>query len=96
MQTSLVAHGDAQLKAFDWSQQQSLWPIPKYKDTPLIQCTNDRWMVLKDKKQWYSQFGAMRKSKVKPQKACLAWLILYSAIWTQKKAQISTKSMVNA
>ena len=74
------------LKAFQWKNQRNIWPIPPMWIAPPIHCIlNQRWNIPKDRRQWYLLFKSLQGVCLKPKKACLAWFILYRAIWTQKK-----------
>ena len=74
-------------KAFQWTNQRELWPIPPVFQTHNLHLIlNKRWRILWDRRQWNFHLYALWSKYVEPKKACLAWLIMYRAIWTQKKA----------
>ena len=77
-----------QLKALHWMNQREIWPIPPlYQTHNLHLVLKKRWRILWDKKQWNFHLSALWSKYVELKKACLDWLIMYRAIWTQKKAK---------
>lgn len=53
--------------------QIALHLISKYEGSPpLYLILNDKWNVLKDRKQWYAVLHTLWEKEVEPKKACLA------------------------
>ena len=76
-----------QLEAFVWKDSSALWPIPKGWDSTAVHTVlNSRWKTLKDRFQWNSILQSLWSKYIEPKKSCLAWLIAFRAIWTNKKA----------
>ena len=70
-----------------WKDSSSLWPIPKGWDSTAIHTVlNNRWKTLKDRYQWNNALQSLWSKNIEPKKSCLAWLIAFRAIWTNKKA----------
>ncbi|MCO5572277.1 hypothetical protein L7F22_026030 [Adiantum nelumboides] len=76
------------IAALQWKKQTVLWPIPPHHSIRSIhKDLNKRWSLLRDRKQWKYLFFELWGKYVEPKKACLTWLVMYRAIWTQKKAK---------
>ncbi|MCO5581007.1 hypothetical protein L7F22_034883 [Adiantum nelumboides] len=76
------------IAALQWKKQTVLWPIPPHHSNRSIhKDLNKRWSLLRDRKQWKYLFSELWGKYVEPKKACLTWLVMYRAIWTQKKAK---------
>ena len=76
-----------QPKALQWTNQRELWPLPPLVHSRNIHIVlNKRWGILWVRRQWSFHLSALWSKSVEPKKACLAWLVMYRAIWTQKKA----------
>ena len=70
-----------------WKGANLLWPFPNCMDNIAIHMVlNLGWKTLKDRFQWTSVLQSLWSKNIEPKKSCLAWLITYRAVWTNKKA----------
>ena len=74
-------------KALESSNQTKIWHIPiQHHPHSIHKVLNKRWRILRDWIQWSYHLSTLC-GYIEPKKSCLAWFIMYIAIWTQMKAR---------